>query len=340
MAFGYSVYFTERLKNRVVRWEPDTGDVEIVAGEPKDDDPTQKLRDPYGLAFDKDGYLLISDKLNCRLVRLKKGRLEPLTLRDVNGHRNRLPTSPRDYTPRLLAPAGLFARKDGALLCAFFNDHTIYRIHTDGRLEHLLGIVRNRGYFLGAPSETVPEAAIPDTPVHWPACAVERKDGTIVFIERGAQAVREYHPGQGIKSVFPFSSREEWGPATKAPAQAKISEYYPPTVASLALDGQDNLYLTEIRHGCILHVDLAAQRIRRVVESRSPGYPPKGIDGLAFGPDGTAWVVNGATAAVEAYRPAPNGPWPALQGIRIDRIRNEPLQLKDGGCGIMAGHSI
>jgi hypothetical protein len=33
MDFGYKVYFTERRRNRVISWDPDHGDTQVVAGD-------------------------------------------------------------------------------------------------------------------------------------------------------------------------------------------------------------------------------------------------------------------------------------------------------------------
>src|SRR5262245_10980186 len=164
MAFGYAVYFTERARNRVIRWEPDTGHVDVVAGDPANGDLSQKLRDPYGLTFDKKGTLLIADKLNNRICRLRNGKLEAIPLRDTDGHRERKVGSRRSYSPELLCPTGLFIEKEGSLLCSFSDDYTVYRIQPDGRLELVLGVTRNRNYHFTHTQERVSPAQVRDTP--------------------------------------------------------------------------------------------------------------------------------------------------------------------------------
>lgn len=336
MAFGYAVYFTERLKNRVVRWDPDSGDVDVAAGEPADGDPSQTLKDPYGLAFDLDGNLLIADKLHHRVVRLKDGRLDPLAFRDVSGHRARLPISPRSYEPTLICPTGLVVEPSGAVLCTFADDYTIYRIFADGALELVLGMVRNRRYYFGEPRETVPPPEAAGTPICAPTGIVRRADGTIFFIERQPQLVREYHPSRGLRSVFSLSQRHAFALELAAPEAATVQTYHPSHPGGLALDGAGNLYVTDVRHGSVVRVDETGQ-VRKVAECRSRlSRTPAGIAALAFGPDGTAWVLDGGAQAVLAYEQTPSGRWRSA-GPALNRIRGEPLALPEAGSGIVTG---
>jgi hypothetical protein len=339
MGFGYGVYFSERGRNRVIRWDPDSGQTDIVAGEPKDQDRTQKLNDPYGLAFDKDGNLLIADKLNCRIVRLKNGRLEEFQVRDTTGHRKRLPTSPRPYVPShsLASPAGLFSCKDGSLLCAYFNENMVYRIFPDGRLDPVLGILRSRAYSISSPKERVAPGEVENEPVVYPTSAVELPDGAILTIERYFQIVREFHPKKGLNSLFPFSRMPDFASQSEAPAEAAIEEYHPAQPGGFALDAKGNLYLGELQHGCVLAIDRARRRIRRVVQTRAPNRGEiRGICALTFGSDGTAWVVDGGAAAVEAYQPTDKGPWKSL-GVKLENVQGQPLDFAKGGCGIVTG---
>src|SRR5690242_7970700 len=152
MAFGYGVYFTERDRNRVIRWDPDRNTTEVLAGEPRCGDAGQELNDPYSLAFGRDGVLLIADKLNHRICRLVQGRLEVLATKDTDGHRQRTPDSPAYHSPdQPKSPSSMLVEEDGSILCTYFDDHTIYRIHPGGRLELVLGRVPNRPYFHDAP---------------------------------------------------------------------------------------------------------------------------------------------------------------------------------------------
>lgn len=336
MPFNYNVYFTERDRGRVVRWSPDSGKVDVVAGEPPDGDESQTLSQPYGLAFDTDGCLLIADKQHHRICRLKGGRLEALRLRDANGHRAKRPDSRPGYNPELWCPTGLWMEPGGALLCTFADDYTIYRIQRNGDLELLLGITRNRPYHFTGIRESVPPREVADTPVNTPTGILARSDGTIFFIERIPQAVREYHPARGLRCVFPVSKRLEGSRLCVVPEKMAVQDYHPAFPGSLALDADETLYLTDIYHGCILRVDPGGTLTKVLQIDRKPGMVEGGPAAVAFGPDGTAWVLNNVRQAVEAYAPTPQGRWKE-KGVRLTAIGGQPLQLPRAGSGIVVG---
>lgn len=338
MTFGYSVYFAEPDRNRIIRWSPDQGTAAVVAGEPTTPDRTQTLSEPYGLAWDSTGSLLISDKFHQRIVRLRNGRLEELVLRDVDGHRQPRSDSRAGYKPSPPnSPTGLFSEPGGTILAAFFGEGTIYRIFPDGRLELVLGITPSRSHHIGQVQETVAPGEVGNAALFRPVGVLRRSDGTMFFIERGYQVVREYHPSRGLRSVFPLSRQPEWRTRSAVPAEMSLSLYHPSYPASLALDSKDNLYLAEVGHRCVLAIDFAQGKVRRVLESRrKPGPNPGGISALTFGPDGTAWVIDAGAGVVEAYLPKPQGPWTPL-GIRLSSVRGEPLTLPEGGAQIVTG---
>jgi len=337
MAFGYAVYFTEREKNRVVRWEPDTGSVDVVAGEPVNGDPRQMLNHPYGLAFDAGGYLLIADKINHRICQLRNGSLTPLVLSDPRGTRARLPDSPDRYDPKLLCPTALFMEPSGSFLCTFADDYTIYRIRRDLSLEHILGVPPNRKCFLSGHVEYVPPWKVSDTPINIPTGIVRRLDGTIFFIERVPQVVRTFHPDFGLRSLFPFAIPGEFTWPSEAPDSAPIGSYHPRYPGGLAVDQNDVLYLTEAIQSCVLQVDIDKGVVRKVIQvDRTPGTPEVGIAAIGFGPDGTAWILNTVDQAVEGYQPTPAGRWRNL-GVRLTEVGGEDLQLPLAGSGITCG---
>jgi sugar lactone lactonase YvrE len=334
--YGYAVYFTERAKNRVVRWEPDSGDVDVVAGEPADRDPSQSLNDPYGLAFDPDGNLLIADKLNDRICRLVMGRLEARSLVDVSGHRASLPTSPQGYNSALRTPTGLFTEPDGGLLCSFTDDYTIYRIGAKDELKLVLGLTRNRGYSFTKPRETVPPLEVGGTPLGAPTVVVERMDGTIYFIERMWQFVREYHPKRGLTCLFPVSRQLRWSKQLlEGPPKARMAEYHPAYPSSLALDREENLYLSDVWHGCVLRLNTVQGEVVRVLQlPRVKGMEERGPSAVTFGSDGTAWVFDGVAGVIEAYSPGRQGAWKS-RGVRLAKVRGEPIQVPMAGAGLV-----
>ena len=337
MGFGYAVYFTERDKNRVVRWDPDSGDVDIVAGGTKDE-PDQALNSPYGLAFESSGTLLVADKLHHRICRVVNGRLVPMPLRDTEGSRTRLPDSSAGYNPTLQCPTGLFVEEEGSILCTFADDYTIYRIQRDGTLHHLLGILPNRNYLFHGVEESIPPGRAKNVPIRVPTGIVKRRDGTIYFIERrGPQVVRAYTPELGLRSLFPYSMYIDSADRSTAPDRAALLSYHPAFPSSLALDGEGVLYITEAAHGCVLKIDEKAGEVFKVINIHRPTEERgKGVAAMAFGPDGTAWILNKAEATVEAYAPSKLGLWKPL-GVNLTAVKGEALSLPVAGSGLALG---
>jgi sugar lactone lactonase YvrE len=332
MAFGYSVYFADRRKKRVIRWDPDDGDVEVLAG------PGRDLVEPYGLAFSGSD-LLVADKFGDRIARFQGTKLEPMKLRAVDNHRARRRESPGNFDPDILSsPTSLFQEPSGAVLCTFFDDHTIYRVHSDGRLELVLGVVRNVPFLKDEPRERLSPDEAKRTPLWGPTAVVERSDGTIFFVERDAQIVREYHPDRGMKSVFALSQRARWMLEPEAPAEGSVDEYHPFSPCTLALDREGRLHVCDTVHASVLRIDTGKSRFRRVY--RSPRGPEQHVDygplAVAFGPDGTAWLADSAAASIRAYSVGTGGEWtPSKHELRA--VAGEPLHLPSGGMGLVAG---
>ena len=61
-----------------------------------------------------------------------------------------------------------------------------------------------------------------------------------------------------------------------------------------------------------------------------------GISAVAFGVDGTAWVLNSMEGVVQGYQPRSQGEWtPTSQ--RLTEIGGKPVKLPDAGSGIAVG---
>lgn len=337
MAFDYVIYFTDRKKNRVVRWDPNSNDTRIVAEGGHSTDESQRLSDPYGLAFSGDS-LLVADKFHHRICRIKRGRVETLPLHTTDGHRARRSDSPAFFNPdELPCPTSLFGEPSGAVLCTFFEDHTIYRIHADGRLEHLLGVVRNVPHLKDAPSEYVSLQDVRKTPLWGPTGIVERPDGTLFFVERDAQLVREYHPSRGLRSVFGVNDRTRWLEVAEAPASGNTGEYHPVSPCSLALDNQGRLHVCDPIHASVLRIEPDERFTRVVLSTRKPEvYVDRGPLAVAFGSDGTAWLADSAAESIQGYQIDNTGHWTPLEA-RLTSVLGEPLDLAPGGMGLVLG---
>jgi hypothetical protein len=307
MAYGYRIFFSERIRNRVVCWDPDAGTATIVAGDGvtgSGDD--QRLHDPYGLAIDASGHLLISDKLQHRIVRLTN-RLEAVDARNCERvgahgvHRSRNMERPK-------CPTGMHTGRDHSLLVSMSDDHSIRRIHPDGRMEVVLGVADGGPVLFGEPPVAIPEALVRSTPVRVPAGLVERQDGSLIYIERGYQLVRHYVPGRGIASLFPHDQARVWRGHRETPARIAMRDYSPVYPTALAEDARGQLFLADAWHRCVWQMDLAQGMLIKVMETPAdPARPDGGPAALACGTDGTLWVLDYGDGRISGHLQTPTG---------------------------------
>jgi len=314
MRYGYKVYFSERPKNRVICWDPDTRKASVVAGEPRDGDDSQRLNDPYGLALDKSGRLLIADKRNNRLCRVEKHRLKPLKLDDTDGHRRPIPESRyQNARQRLISPAGLFAERDGSLLCAFSDDFTVYRIHPTGHLELLLGLPPNRPQMIRKIRDVVPQNELKDVPLFGPTAIAGSADGTIVFIERGYQTVRLFHPSTGMRTIFPFSQSRAFRNPGRLPQEGALTEYHPAYPSAVAFDADGG---TVLQPGA--------------------GDSAGKYAGFAFGPKGAVWVLDAETGTIQEYSQTKGRDW-VVVGAPVAEVGGVRFEFFAAGAGVVCG---
>ena len=339
MGFGYAVYFIERKKDRVIRWDPDSGDVEVVAGEPNPRIADQSLSEPYGLAIDPAGSLLIADKHHHRICRVVNGRLQNIVLSDPTGSRKRRAGGKSFYSEtRPYCPTSLFMEPAGSFLCTFSYENSIYRIHKDGSLEQLLGLPPYRQYMRRNYEPKVAAQDVLRVPLWMPTSIVEKKDGSLFFIERLVNTIRIFEPKLGLSCLFPWARKEDYAMRSEAPDRVAIQDYHPAHPGSLALDADDVLYIAEAQHGCVLKVDDRSGEVVKVIDLSKPVNVPKaGPAAIAFGPDGTAWVVNTSGRSVEAYAPTAQGLWKPM-GTRLTQVRGVNLRLPPTGSGLVLGN--
>jgi sugar lactone lactonase YvrE len=328
MAYGYNVYFTERIKNRVMQWNPDTGHSQVVAGGSVGGE--QSLDSPYGLAFDSDRTLLIADKMNHRVVRVKKATLEHIVTKDVDDHR-RTRFIHRKHRP--LCPTSIFLERQGTLLVAYSDDYTIYRIHREGRLELVLGVPPGQNGALCGVIEHVDEEHIFETALDQPTAVVARRDGTVFFIERGYQIVRGYHPDTGLHTLFPLSQQRQWPKSRAIPCEMMMDDYHPIFPTGLALDADDVLYLSDTCHRCVWQVDVDGRRLRMIWRADASVAGPAAMN---FGPDGVLWIHDYGSGRILGVRPEPTGLWSPVPETASTSYEHQSNIITEG-AGLVCG---
>jgi sugar lactone lactonase YvrE len=291
MTFGYQIYFTERSHNRVVCWNPDSGTVKVVAGQNvTGTGRDQLLSDPYGLSIDSAGHLLVADKRNNRVARLTS-RLDTVVSRDPDGHRGDRLIPSKNYP---FCPTGIFTSTAGSLLVAYCDDGSIYRLQADGSLSLLIGVPRRLPAAIGAYRSIIPLQQVNQVALFQPTSIVEGPDRTIYYIERGFQAVRSYGPNRGISSIFRSGKSRGAGAGGQGlPKTMRLSDYSPDYPSSLTIGPDHELYLADANQRCVWQVDLAAATMFQVYATTPlPGRPSGGPSAIAFGPDGTLWILD------------------------------------------------
>jgi len=299
MTYGYNVYFTERQKNRVACWSPDTGAVRIVAGDgatgPGD---SQKLQNPYGLAIDQTGHLLIANKSKNCIDRLSN-RLDPLATVDATGERKNRFIGTINYP---MGPSSVNVCRNGNVLVAYSVDGTIYRIDSYGHLARVVGALPSANVAI-KPLRNIPPADVATAALYHPAFAIESPDGLIYFTERGHQVVRVYQPSTGIRSLFaPSAAIDALYLTRPSPVTLDMAHYHSAYPTSIAFDATCALYLADILQQCIWQVDLAAGSVRQIMKSnlRDPSIKG-GPAAMTFGPDNTLWVLDHGEGMVIGY---------------------------------------
>ena len=323
MAFSYKVYFTERSKHRIVCLDPNSGHCEIIAGEAGNGDLRQKLHQPYGLAVNREHELFVADKLGDRIAKIKNGQIIPVELATDGTSGN--------LVKHLKGPAGLCVESaTGDMLCSYSHSHCICRLKTNGRVELVVGRSPEHRYFFTGFRDNAGAKDVSEFPIRHPAALVAHPNGTIFFAERGYQTLREFHPERGIKSIFGTPASDLQTPRVKFPEEMPFDAFKPKYPIGLALDLQNELYLSDAKWGIVVHIDFAAQVVRRVITSQSEGGPAA----IAFAPDGVLWILNNAEGCVQAYTRI-GSRWEKLSEKSFSTSVDEVRRISNEGAGIV-----
>lgn len=329
MAFNYHLYYTERAKNRVVCWNPDTGDIRVAAGGTQVKDKEQSLRDPYGLALDSKGYLLIADKRKNRICRVVKENLEQIRTHAVDGYR-RSQFIPQINSPQ--TPTGIAVEKNGSLIVTYGDDFTLYRVSPDGALNLLLGVPANTPAVLRGYEPTIEAARVKSVPLNLPTAVTVSADGTIFFIERGYNVVRSYREGGDLVSVFSIDARRSRTNEEKLTHSIPLNRVHPAYPTSLAIDQDGMLYVADAHYGCIFQVDQKKSLVNPIMlkgENNLPSRPAA----ISFGPDNVLWILDAGVGRILGMEQR-NGQWqPLATGIKTETDRLSCPAV--GGAGLV-----
>lgn len=326
MSHDYHVYFTERNKRRVMKWSPDTGHSEPVVS--PSDDAEHELSSPYGLTIDASGHLLIADKFGRRIVRVKDKKYEDVKIKIKPNNKHYAGALPE-------SPTGLFTTQQGRTLCAFSDGDCICEIESDEYLRLIVGCSPSTYFVFSGCRETVPPEEVLSTPIYAPTSVVLRNDGIYFFIERGYQCVREFHPQRGLRSIFPLKNIGRWSEPKDIPDELPIAEYYPAHPTALTLDRDGELYLSDMDHDCVWHVDFKNSLLRKVMRSDQleVGLGPTG---MSFGKDGVLWILESSIERVSGWTPKPTGFWTRLPNM-FSTLPNPVRCPAAGGAGLVCG---
>lgn len=207
------------------------------------------------------------------------------------------------------SPAGLFWEKGNSLLVCYSDDHTIYRVNKEGKLELVLGIPYARNYGFAGAAQEVKEEEIKNTPIHIPTSLVAKEDGTIFFIERGYQAVRKYEPKKGFASIFPLGLSHKFQNTKEILPKTNTENYCAVFPTALAIE-EDSLFLADGQHRCVYEIDLKSKEMTLVMQT-SPNankYGP-GPVGIAMGKDKTLWVLDIAGNCLQGFQKTQENHW-------------------------------
>jgi streptogramin lyase len=144
----------------------------------------------------------------------------------------------------------------------------------------------------------------------------------VLFIERGYQVVRSYHPGRGIRGIFPLARAMAFVNGEPLAESMAIDAYHPAFPTGLAQDAAGRWYLADAAHRRVWQVDDEAGTLRCVVASQGAGRG--GPAALGFGPDGVLWVLDYSEPGIRGYRPRESGRWEPVaaccHGLGTERL--------------------
>ena len=172
-----------------------------------------------------------------------------------------------------------------------------------------------------------------------PAAITAKEDGTIFFVERAYQMVREYSPGKGFFSLFPLSEKKRFEYIQDPPEETNMDSYFPSYPTSLICKSKDILFLADGRHKCVYEINLESRRMKKVMKTPKENYQEEiGPIAIALGLDETLWVHDTAEKCIRGFQKNEMGSWQKIDAVfwtsRIKKI-DKSFSCGTGGAGMV-----
>jgi hypothetical protein len=300
------IFLAERARNRVL-FLPDSGDPACVVLD-------HGLNDPYGLTLTPDGRLIIADKMHHRLLVVDED-IRLVKTHDVANHRKTPFARKRDFP---WCPTSVWIEPASTWLVSYSEDHAIYRIQTDGALELVVGIHAGQHIRYSGCREHVPPAEVHQVALQQPTSVVQMADGSVVFIERRFQCIRQFHPERGSTSVFPVGNQEAWEyhrvKARDLPEIMPVASYHPTYPTAITVSSDDTLIIADGAQQCVW--ELRGKSLHCIYRSRGEGRG--GPSGLTWTKNNMLWVFDSSESSVVGLRRENYGCWSRVVNLTGD----------------------
>lgn len=237
-----NLYFADTGNNAVRRIDATSGIVTTVAGSlvssgyAGDNGPATSalLQSPYGIAFDKDGNLYIADTGNNVVRKVDtNGTITTVAGTGTGGHVN---DGHAATTAEMYQPFGLAFGPDGLLYIADKLNMAVRRLNADGTLTTVAGSLANPGFSGDGSASTIAQLNLPTS------VAVDTA-GNIYIADSQNNRIRRANVSTGkmetLVNIASYPATNPTGQLLNADSVSLSTPY------AIALDGQNNLYITD-----------------------------------------------------------------------------------------------
>lgn len=273
LAADGSLYFGQPADHTIRRINAANGHMEHVAGIGTvayngNGGPalTAGLAYPFGLTFNADGDLLIAerDAYRIRVIHAADGTISTFAGTQSPGNNTEVPA----LSANLHAPVGVRMRANGDVLLSMVGNNYVRYLDADSLYLHAFAGI-------GTPTYSGNNGPALAAGLNQPYDMAEASNGDVYICDLNNAAVRKVDANTGI-----ITTVAGLGTGTAAyngdgipAAQATLGL---PTC--IALDADDNLYISDANHNRIRRVDALTGLISTIAGTGTPGYNADNID--------------------------------------------------------------